>query len=150
MKTHRHPTHVSRWLICAAFFTISIFSSLAEETESEAPHPGGPTQLLKNFQLTQSTIVDAARLLAELSGTNIVATEQAGEKIVSIYLQNVTTEKAIEVLCRVADLWYRKDPDADIFRIMTTEEYQKDIIVHKEDLTRVYTCLLYTSPSPRD
>ena len=116
-----------------------------ESTESSDPPPPpeqfGADHVLKNFQLTNSTIVDAARLLSELSGVNIVATEEAGSKTVTLYLQNVRTEKAIEVMCRVADLWYRKDQDVEIYRILTTDEYQKDIVVHKEDITKVFTLL---------
>lgn len=96
---------------------------------------------LSKLQLKESTIVDAAQLLAELSGANIVATEEAGRKMVSLYLQNVTTTKAIEVMCRVSGLWYRKDPDMEIYRIMTTEEYEHDIVVFKEELTRFFTLL---------
>ncbi len=99
----------------------------------------GSQHALDKFQLKQSTIVDAAQLLAELSGANIVATESAGQRTVSLYLQNITTAKAIEVMCRISGLWYRKDPDADIYRIMTTEEYERDIVVYKEERTRVFT-----------
>ncbi len=129
------------WLLPCLCLLLLGNKGIAQEQDSDAVTATGSQHMLKNFQLTQSTMVDAARLLAELSGTNIVATEEAGQKVVSIFLQNVSTEKAIEVLCRVADLWYRKDADADIFRIMTTEEYQKDIVVHKEDITRVFTLL---------
>jgi len=92
--------------------------------------------------------VDAARLVSELSGVNIVATEAAGAKTVTLFLQNVKVEKAIEVMCRVADLWYRKDQDVEIYRILTTEEYQKDIVVHKEDITKVFTLLHENVISP--
>ncbi|MBT5706374.1 MAG: type II secretion system protein GspD [Verrucomicrobia bacterium] len=115
-----------------------------ESTDSSPqppPEKYGAEHVLKNFQLTNSTIVDAARLVSELSGVNIVATEAAGAKTVTLFLQNVKAEKAIEVMCRVADLWYRKDQDVEIYRILTTEEYQKDIVVHKEDITRVFTLL---------
>ena len=109
--------------------------------EPSPPEQFGASHVLKNFQLTNSSIVDAARLLSELSGVNIVATEEAGAKTVTLFLQNVKTEKAIEVMCRVADLWYRKDQDIELYRILTTDEYQKDIVVHKEDITKVFTLL---------
>ncbi len=96
---------------------------------------------VNKLQLKESTIVDAAQLLAELSGANIVATEEAGKKLVSLYLQNVTTSKAIEVMCRVSGLWYRKDTELEIYRIMTTDEYERDIVVFKEEITKVFTLL---------
>ena len=150
MKTIQPHPAAAPWILSLLGWFVAAFIPLAQESsdrganpsgDPESKSPRGAQQLLRNLQLTESSIVDAARLLAELSGTNIVATEEAGQKTVSIFLQNVTTEKAIEVLCRVADLWYRKDSEADIFRIMTTEEYQKDIVVHKEDITKVFTLL---------
>jgi len=101
----------------------------------------GGLHRLDKLQLKESTVVNAAQLLAELSGANIVATEEAGKKNVSIYLQNVTTTKAIEVICRVSGLWYRKDTEMEIYQIMTTEEYERDIVVFKEEITKVFTLL---------
>lgn len=141
-----HTVAKKTWFIVATLIgcaTLVPLTPQAQENEPTSAPPllGGPNHQLTNIQLTESTIVDAARLISELAGVNIVATQAAGEKTVTLYLQNVTAEKAIEVMCRVADLWFRKDPDAPIYRILTTEEYQKDIVVHKEDITKVFTLL---------
>ena len=121
--------------------------------EAAAPRqPGGdasPAQRLargkqhriRRLELRQASVTDAARLLSELSGLNIVATEEAGKKQVTLYLQDVRTIDALETLAKVAGLWYREDEQAGTIRLMTTEEYQKDLIIHREDQTRVFTLL---------
>lgn len=100
-----------------------------------AQHP------IRELQLKESPVRDAAQLLSEMSGTNIVTTQEAGDRRVSVYLQRVDVTKAIEVICRISGLWYRKDQDVDLFRVMTTEEYEKDIVVFKEEITRVFSLL---------
>ena len=130
--------------LCLSLSLFAISIGHAQEIESPATQQinyRGGLHPLNKFQLKESTIVDAAQLLAELSGANIVATEEAGKKNVSIYLQNVTTTKAIEVMCRVSGLWYRKDTEMEIYRIMTTAEYERDIVVFKEEITKVFTLL---------
>ena len=131
-----------RVLPCA-FILLQLESPLAQDskTSTQLINYRGGLHRLNKFQLKASSVVDASQLLAELSGANIVATEEAGKKNVSLYLQNVTTTKAIEVMCRVSGLWYRKDPEMEIYRIMTTEEYERDIVVFKEEITRVFTLL---------
>lgn len=49
--------------------------------------------------------------------------------------------EAIETLAKVAGLWYREDEETGVIRIMTTEEYQKDLVVFREDIIKVFTLL---------
>ncbi len=101
----------------------------------------GKEHRIRRLELRQTSVTDAARLLSELSGLNIVATEEAGKKHVTLYLQDVRTIDALETLAKVAGLWYREDEQTGTIRLMTTEEYQKDLIIHREDQTRVFTLL---------
>ncbi len=101
----------------------------------------GKQHRIRRLELRQTSVIDAARLLSELSGLNIVATEEAGKKQVTLYLQDVRTIDALETLAKVAGLWYREDEQTGTIRLMTTEEYQKDLIIHREDQTRVFTLL---------
>ncbi|MCG8651600.1 MAG: hypothetical protein MI861_17290 [Pirellulales bacterium] len=107
--------------------------------------PGLPSersqQVLRKLELKDSSIVDAARLIAELSGLNLAVTEAANEKRVTLYLQNVTAIEAIEAVAKVAGLWYREDEKSGLIRLMTTEEYQTDLVVFREDIIKVFTLL---------
>ena len=135
----RHASNASRLL---ALLVLSAAALFAEDRRNElADLEENYTQGVRSLQLTEARVIDAADLLSELSGVNIITTRNASEQIVTLNLKRVTVEKAIELICRTADLWYRKDPDADIYRILTTEEYQKDIVIHKEERTKVFTLL---------
>lgn len=107
-----------------------------QPAQEKKTYPGDETRI-ERLTLKETNIIDALRMIAELTGVNAVATREAREQTVSLYLQGVTTVQAIEGLCRVAGLWYRRDPDSGTFRIMTTEQYQKDLIVFRDDQTRV-------------
>ncbi len=97
--------------------------------------------VLRQFELKQSTVQEGARLIAELSGLNVVATQEAGEQQVTLYLRNVRAIDAIETMSRIAGLWYREDPNTGTVRILTTEQYQEDLIIRRDDVTRVFTLM---------
>ncbi len=108
---------------------------IAEPRMREPSHPGDRHQL-KRLDLRDTPVVHALRLIAEKAGLNAVATDEAGRKAVTIFLQDVTAIEAIETLCKVSDLWYRRDEGGSI-RVMTTEQYQKDLVVYRRDQTKV-------------
>lgn len=94
---------------------------------------------LENLEFKDADMVDAVRVISELSGANVVTTQQAAVRKVTVFLRQVTVEQAIDTLCKITGLWYRKDPKTAVFRIMETEEYQQDIVVFRNDKTRVFT-----------
>lgn len=101
----------------------------------------GPDHMIRRFELKSATMVDGARLIAELTGANVVTSNGAGEKQIKIYLQDIKTSEAIDSICRTNGLWYRYEEDSNTFRIMTAEEFQSDVVVAREDETRVFTLL---------
>jgi general secretion pathway protein D len=101
----------------------------------------GEEHRIKRLEFRGARMTDAIRLIAEISGLNVVATEEAGKATVTLYLQGLTAGTAVETLCKVAGLWYRRDEDTQTFRIMTTKEFQKDHVVYRKNETRVFTLL---------
>lgn len=70
---------------------------------------------------------------------NIIATPEAAEKEVTLFLRKVTLEEAIKAICRISGLWYRYDREgAGTFRLMTKEQYSKDLVVGQDDTIRVF------------
>ncbi|MEZ6188014.1 MAG: hypothetical protein R3F62_23780 [Planctomycetota bacterium] len=83
---------------------------------------------------------DAVRLICQASGANIVCTVEASQKeLPASLLQDVTVLETVETLCKVAGLWYRESDG--IVRVMTAEEYSKDLVVQRAPETRVFTLL---------
>jgi len=91
--------------------------------------------------------VDAVRIISEMSGANIVTTNEAANKLVTIFLRAVTVQEAVDTICKVTGLWYRKDSKTGVIRVMDAEEYQRDIVVFKNDKTRVFTLQNYNVKS---
>lgn len=100
-----------------------------------------PQATVQNIRLDlrQATISEVIRLLAEISHTNIVATEAAAKIKVTVFLRDVSVRGALEAIAKSAGLWYRYDEDDRVFRVMTAEEYQKDIVVFAHEETRIVT-----------
>lgn len=91
---------------------------------------------LGNFDLRDVKINEALRLIAELSGANVVATRGVGDKEVSLYLRNATARGVIDTIARVTGLWYRYLTESQTFIMMSADEYQRDISVFREEETR--------------
>jgi len=108
----------------------------AADAAQPRQYPGDEVKIAR-VSFKEATVIDALRLVSELSGTNAVATGDASRQEVTLYLRDVTALQAVQSICRAAGLWYRRDDDSGTFRVMTTEQYQKDLIVFRNDKTRV-------------
>lgn len=106
-----------------------------------AQDKGLPEAGLVRLEFRNAQVSDVLRLLAEVSPLNVVASEAAGKKRVSLYLQEVTPRLALETICKTSGLWFREDPGGRTIRVLTTEEYQKDLVVYREDRIQVFTLL---------
>ena len=109
-------------------------SSLACQSAS-----ANKTVKIPELEFKQAKLINVIRLLSETSGKNIVVTPEASKAEVSIFLRNVTLRQAIETICRINNLWYRFDEKARTYRIMTNEEYSRDLIIDRDSETRVFT-----------
>ena len=87
------------------------------------------------------TVREVIESISETSGLNIVATAEAAEAKVTMTLRNVRVIDAIEIMAKITGLWYREEEATETIRLMTTEEYQEDLIVFRNDTTRVFTLL---------
>ena len=115
--------------------------SAGKSAEVNAAFDKSKTTVVSRLELNESTVAEAARLVSEIAQVNIVATEEAGLKTVSLFLRDVKAIDAVETVCKVAGLWYREEADVGLIRIMTTEEYGKDLVIYRDDVTKVFTVL---------
>lgn len=96
---------------------------------------------IQEVEFTETRMDNVIRTLSELSQSNIIATPQAAKKTVTIHLKNVSVLDAIKSISRISDLWYRYDDDTDTYRLMTREEYGKDLIVRESDNIEIFRLL---------
>jgi general secretion pathway protein D len=96
------------------------------------------TARMEVIDLRQVPLSDAARILSEAGGLNVVSSVEAGKTIVSLYLTQVQARDAVEALCRSHNLWFREDDKSGIIRIHTPEEFKRDLGSFQEELTEVF------------
>jgi general secretion pathway protein D len=106
----------------------------------------GEDAVISKLEFKQANMLDVVRALADMSGLNIVATEDAAKKSVTVFLQNISVKDALDTITKNSGLWHRQDKVSKTFRIMTTEEYQRDVVVYREDTTRIFN-LLHPNPT---
>lgn len=99
------------------------------------------TARIREVEFTGSNISDVVRTLSELSQQNIIATPEAANRTVTIHLKNVSILDAVKSISRISDLWYRFDEDTDTYRLMTREQYSKDLIVRESENIEIFRLL---------
>ena len=94
--------------------------------------------IIDELEFKKATVQDAVRVISELTGINIIATEEAGRKTLTLFVRDLGVGDVVDSICRIAGLWYRHNPKNGIFIVMTTEEYQRDIVVFRYEPTRKF------------
>ncbi|MDD3481403.1 type II secretion system protein GspD [Azovibrio restrictus] len=91
-----------------------------------------------DIYLSQVRLDEAARLISQIGRTSIVVTAKVSEQVVSLYLRDVNVEGMVKNLCRAAGVWYRFDSQTATYLLMSAEEYQRDVAITRDDITRSY------------
>lgn len=120
--------------LCRVFLiSLSLCCSLVV---SEALHADVKIEFV---EFKDAEIRDAARILSSMTGANIAVTKEASNEKVSLLLQKTELKHAVEMLSRVAGLWYRYSKLGNSYIIMTEQQYQDDIVVYRDDVIRTFT-----------
>jgi general secretion pathway protein D len=120
-------------------------NTVAKATPTKKTTPAGEDAIIGKLEFKQANMVDVVRALADMSGLNIVATDEAAKKTVTVFLQNISVKDALDTISKNSGLWYRQDKVSKTYRIMSTDEYQRDMVVYREDTTRIFN-LLHPNP----
>ncbi len=94
--------------------------------------------VISELEFKKTRVQDAVRIISEISGVNIMATQNAGAKEVTFFVRNLSVADIMDSMCRIAGLWYRYNKKTGIFIVMTTDEYQQDIVVYRYEPTRMF------------
>lgn len=95
--------------------------------------------VIETLNIKKLSMLQFARLLSQGCGWKIVVSEGASNITISTYLENVHVEDAVEAVCQAYNLWYKKDAKSDIISIVTLDEYQKGMRIHKDEHIEVVT-----------
>lgn len=116
-----------------------------KSTRSKRVQSSAENAVIDRLEFTRANILDVTRALADISGLNFVATDKAAKKNVTVFLQKISVIDALETITKNSGLWYRKDKKSGTYRIMSTDEYARDLVVYREDVTKVFR-LLHPNP----
>ena len=101
-----------------------------------------PPELLRYLEATEVPLEKLLRLISDQTGVNISASEKAAKnKTVSIFLRNVSAATAVEELCRTTGLWFRREPESNVIRVTTMDEYTENLSSFREEKTETFTLL---------
>lgn len=101
---------------------------------------------LKVLEFRALPLRDALRLFSEQTGVNVVASAQAADVPVSLFLHDVTPRAALSTLTKANNLFFREDPTSGIVTVFTNKEFEGNLRSFREERTRVFT-LLYPNAS---
>jgi general secretion pathway protein D len=95
--------------------------------------------ILDTLEFKEAELINVVRIISEMSDMNIVVTPETKNTKVTLFLRNVSVKNAIETICKMNNLWYRRDSASNTYRVMTKEEYSEDIIIHRNEVTKIFT-----------
>lgn len=116
------------WLLCGGTLP-AVQAALQAVNES----------VIEQIEFRDVTVGDALKILSEQSGLNIIASKQAAEIPVTMYLRRVTAMEVIEALAKTYNLWFRHDELSNIIRIYTIKEYRLEQVEFKREETEIFT-----------
>ena len=95
--------------------------------------------LIRYMEAESVRLGELIKLISDRTGVNISSSDAAAGKPVSIFLRNITVAASVEEICRTTGLWFRGD--GEIIRIMTMEEYEKNLASFREEMMETFTLL---------
>ena len=100
-----------------------------------------PPEFLPYLESEQVPIGVLMRLVSDQAGVNVSVSDKAAKNAVSIFLRNVTADAAVEEVCRATGLWFRREPNGSVIRVMTMDEYSENLNTFREEKTEMFTLL---------
>lgn len=96
-------------------------------------------QVIELIEFKDITVGNALRILSEQSHLNVVASEEAANIYVTMFLRKVTALEVIDAISKTYNLWYQVDSKSDIVRIYTVREYRLEKVDFKKEETEIFT-----------
>ncbi|MDR2625849.1 MAG: hypothetical protein LBC37_05910 [Zoogloeaceae bacterium] len=92
-----------------------------------------------DLYLRQITLDEAAQIIAQVGRTSVVVSASVANRVVSLYLREAKVEHMVKNLCRAAGIWYRHDQETQTWILMSAKEFQEDLVIARDEVTRVWT-----------
>ncbi|MDP1772702.1 MAG: hypothetical protein Q8L15_10495 [Methylobacter sp.] len=129
-----NPFFVAMTLTLAMLPTFS-----AAATQPVVEPKAGLSRVIEQIEFRDITVGDALRILSEQSSLNIIASKEAADVHVTMFLRRVTPIEVIEAISKTYNLWYKRDFDSNIVRLYTVKEYRLEQVEFKKEETEIFT-----------
>lgn len=103
--------------------------------------PVSDENYFRHIELNEAPLGNVLNMLAEQCGSNYSVSASARVVPVSLFLRNVPLQTVVEELCKNNNLWFKRDADNGVIRIMTVKEFERDLISFHEEKDEVFTLL---------
>ncbi|MEM6974325.1 MAG: DUF3438 family protein [Pseudomonadota bacterium] len=101
--------------------------------------PGRVPGRIERLEFRDATVGEAVRLISELSGVNVFASNAASDVQIDITIRNTSVSAAVAAIARVGGLSQTFDRSANAFIVLTSEEFADEIVVLRDGRTRIFT-----------
>ncbi len=110
--------------------TISHASDITIDSSSSFLYPGYSKKISMDFQ--NASLVDVLKIFSQQTKINLISSEELATKRITVYLDNVPIEQALEQVLRSNNLTYELQPDSNIYIVKPITKTDTEL------LTRVY------------
>lgn len=108
-----------------------------------APAPAmaqnGAFKRIDSLEFRDSSVGEAIRLIARLSGVNVFATREASSREFSMTVSDTDVRGVIASIARVTGLSFSYDEQSSAFIIMTNKQFSSDVVISRNAETKVFT-----------
>ena len=94
------------------------------------------------FDFKDTPMLDVLKLFTELTGQNVVASENVINLKITLFLKDTSPMSALRTMCKLYNLWYTQD--AKVIRVMRAQDYGKELSIRYDEKTMIYN-LKYAS-----
>jgi type II secretory pathway component GspD/PulD (secretin) len=127
-----------RNLFNAFFIVLTVLSSttighaadITIDSSSSFLYPGYSQKISMDFQ--NASLVDVLKIFSQQTKINLVSSEELAAKRITVFLDNVPVEQALEQVLRANNLTYELQPDSNIYVVKPITKTDSEL------LTRVY------------
>ena len=105
--------------------------STESASQTGGSEPSGPMRLSMEFQ--DANLKDILKAFSTQTGINVIASEEIGERTVTLYLEDVTAMDALDQILQASGLAYERPAGSQIYIVRPKDDKPKIITI-----TRVY------------
>ncbi len=124
-------------LLVVMVFCISAVWGIAEAEIDEAG-----VGKIDVFDFKDTPMIDVLKLFTELTGQNVVASENVMNFKITLFLKDTSPMSALRTMCKLYNLWYTQD--GQVIRVMRAQDYGKELSIRHDEKTMIYN-LKYAS-----